>query len=532
MIKPIGLEELVAVAPIPGPIAARTVAALTDPVKRQLVWFLQWQSHQDGGLKRFTYDLLAACGWQRLGSPTMCRVGFDAHTHFSGADFEAICGELDYWPAQSLEHLRERLESGGDVTFDDLMPDDGSKDSQRRRQERAIAWEKERREIEQMMRPERRRASAATFLYTCRHKAARELPQYLARLCSDPGATWSVIYFHDLVGALETALQRQSELTNTIVAPTRIATIVGNAVDFAHRTKSLVLIKGVERVGKTEGAKRYAFANPDKARMISLTAATTDSLFYEEIFSALGCGDKDSGSNSEMRSAIRDTLRNQDITLVFDEAHCLFGLSEKASIKRLEYIRTELVNRGVPVVLIITPQFAKRLSDLESKTSFNVNQFRGRITRWAELPDKPSRSDIECLSRFYLPDVPQSVHRLLSDFAQQSEYPFAAMKQAITEARELLAATPGAALDDDFVSKAIGFALFTNKQVAATLPGTDRPATTSKRRTNAASTPIEQLPLPDVPEAALQRAQQTRVRTDGEHETADPRRRSQNAVAC
>jgi hypothetical protein len=325
---------------------------------------------------------------------------------------------------------------------------------------------------------------------------ALKLPVHLTELCTNSEASWEVSYFRDLTDALREALNAQVKLSGQIAAETEVAKIVQDALSYAHRTKTLVMINGTERIGKTKAARKWHFANPDKARLVSLTAGTTDSLFYGEIFDALGCGEKKTGSSSELRSAIKATVQNGDMALVFDEAHQLFGQSEKASIKRLEYIRTEFVNRGIPVVMILTPQFAARLGDLERKTSFNVNQLRGRVSRWVHLPDKLNRKDIECLCRFYLPNVEKSYCDLLTSFALQSEYPAAALDQAIIECREQLTSGKTGDVNEQVIKTAIGFALFTSTQIAATLP-TQAPSLRRRRRRGA------DINLPAIPSCAV-----------------------------
>lgn len=98
-----------------------------------------------------------------------------------------------------------------------------------------------------------------------------------------------------------------------------------------------------------------------------------------------------------------------------------------------------------------------------------------------ELPRKPSRADIECLCKFCLPGESNQIHELLINFGLESEYPFAAVKQAITEARELVVNGRAPALTEQLVKTAIGFALFTSSQLSATLPRASASASRSRR---------------------------------------------------
>ncbi len=184
-------------------------------------------------------------------------------------------------------------------------------------------------------------------------------------------------------------------------------------------------------------------------------------------------------SRVRANSAIRDAVSTRDLMLIFDEAHCLFGLSARASIKRLEYIRTEFVNRGIPVVLVVTPQFSDRLREMERTTGFNTNQFRGRITKWAELPKKPSRADVECVCRHLLPDIPEECATLLVDCAVSADTPLAALNNAVLEARMLAEKRDCAVGDPDVIRTAIGYSLATRQMLESSIPA---PHPTPRRR--------------------------------------------------
>lgn len=531
MIKPIGLEEIEPCSAVEGAAAGKTVAALTDPVKRRLVWFIQWKSLQDGGLKRFAHELLRFPGGE-LGSPTMFRLGFDAETYFSGATFDTICEEIGEFPLERRSDLERKRESvvaqirdwadSRATSYDCTIPDVDQEKAERLFQQ-DLQRDRELVRLSHLLDPEHRRQSAATFLYACRVRALK-LPKLLYRLCTEPAADWNPPFVRDLSQALETALAAHSLAASTGSAATKIRDIVSDAIEFACASKGLVVINGAERIGKSAGAQMWCSANPDKARLVALTADTDRLLFYREIFDALGCGDPDDETGSSLRRGIRDTVQNGDLALVFDEAHCLFGLSAKASIKRIEYIRTEFVNRGIPVVLIITPQFANRLSDLEKTTSFNVNQLRGRVSRWVDLPAKPARRDIECLCRYCIPGLNEASVDLLASFATESDYPFAAVRTAATELRRLVDSGKHAAATEEAVKTAIGFALFTSSRLVATIP--PPPKATKRRRT---AQPVTPAPMsPSTPPA---RPEHPSGNTSAEPDFSSYRRTAAPAVA-
>ncbi|HWZ95541.1 MAG TPA: ATP-binding protein [Opitutaceae bacterium] len=461
MIKPAQLEEVAAAGPILGHHAGQTVAYISDPKKRPLIWFLHWRSHQPGGLKRFCYELINRNLRARLGSETMHRIGFNPSTVYAGQPFEDICNELSFFPSGARNHLEWTIEIHASIF-------------------RGLEQDGELAKAKKLLSPESRRASAATFLNECRDLACSGLAHHIRNFCSDHSAKWEVRYLHDLVGAITEMMKDQADFARSQTAETKIASNVSDTLEFSYRTRGLVVIYGIERIGKTKAAERWVAMNPDKARLIRLTATTNDLLFFSEVAEAIGCGDMRGQTVGEMRDQIRGTVKSRDLMLIFDEAHCLFGLSPKGSIKRLEYIRTELVNNDIPVALIITPQFANRLAGLERSTDFNLNQFRGRVTKWAELPAKPSRADIESIARFGLPEIDDKCLALLADSAAGSEFPLAALHNAILEAKTIIEKN-GSAITLDLVKQAVGFAMWTTARLAETIPA---PASKTTKRRN------------------------------------------------
>ena len=292
--------------------------------------------------------------------------------------------------------------------------------------------------------------------------------------------------------ALLETVERRGQAAKNRAAATRISSHVHDAMSFAYRNRSLAVIHGTERLGKSVATRIWQETNAGCARLVDLTAATTDILFYQELFKALGCGHVKKGDANELRAGIRAAVETRDLMLIFDEAHCLFGLSPRASIKRLEYIRTEFVNRGIPVVLVVTPQFSDRLREMERTTGFNVNQFRGRITKWAELPKKPSRGDVESVCRHLLPGLDAECTGLMVDCALSSDTPFGALNNAFLEARVAAEKAGVAITHPETIKLAIGYSLATRQMLDASIPAA-KPAPLGRkpRLSNFPPTPAE-----------------------------------------
>lgn len=478
MIAPVEMWEVRGTDPLSGESVGAAAAFMT-PEMRRLAWFLQWQSHQPGGLKVFAHDLINANLRTRLGSPTMHRIGITPATVYSGDAFEDVCRELDYFPSGNAAVLTRELDAC--LLIDSWVPS-----------------EREQEESRRLLRPENRKASAAKFLLRARERACA-LAAHLRAVCIDGQLSWEVPYLRDLPGAIAEAMKRYTDRAETLAASTKNARIVHDGMEFAGIAGGLVVIFGPERIGKSKSAEQFAVANPDKCRLISLSAGTTDRLFYGEIATALYC-DREGRDTAGLREVIRDTVASRSLMLIFDEAHCLFGTSAKASIKRIEYIRTEFVNRGIPVVLIVTPQFAHRLQGLERSSDFNLRQLRGRVTRWVAMDRKISVTDLERVARFHVPEIDAESLEIVTTAALATELPLAALHNTIQEARVLAAKTSASSLNLDIFKAATNHSLWTSSCLAATIPApeTDSGRMHSARRstpkTIAAGTKAEAQP--------------------------------------
>ena len=443
MIKPLELSQVESLSPIAANLVGQAAVRQPDPKRQRLMWFLHWVSHQAGGLQRFVCDLANDNLNSRLGSPTMHAGGITPSKVYGGEAFEQICAELDYYPlghATELAWRREALETNTE-------PDPIISMSPHYWRDADLA------KVICFLNPKNRRCSAPAFLAACLERA-RYLPVKLHSLCTDPRAKWEVPFLSDLSGAIEEQLKKQIIESEKVAACTSISDRVHSTLNHAYRRKRLVVIHGTEGIGKSRAAERWVAANPDKARLISLTASTTDLLFYGEVFKGIGCGEPGDRSIGELRKAIRETVANHDLMPVFDEAHFLFGVSQTPSGKRLEYIRTEFENKEIPAALIVTPQFANRLLELERDTGSNVNQARRRFARWTDLPPKPTTEDVERVARFLLPSVDEKCLRLLTLFARTSDYPLSTVGHVVAEA-QTLAEENGGVYTPNLINRAI-----------------------------------------------------------------------------
>jgi len=139
----------------------------------------------------------------------------------------------------------------------------------------------------------------------------------------------------------------------------------------------------------------------------------------------------------ELRARISDVMQTGHLMLVIDEAHYLFPQTDvrRALPNRVNWMLTELVNFGVAVALISTPQFTASQRVIEKTTHWASEQLIGRIARYTRLPDRLDQEDLEAVARFHLPEGDKKSIAALVAYAQASRKYLAGIEHATKAAR-------------------------------------------------------------------------------------------------
>ncbi len=443
----------VAAQGIQGTIATKKASILTDARARSLVFFIQALSLPElagrpnpGGLKSWADRILKSYP-DRVGTPSMHRLGTNAGQTYSAEQVRTVRDELrDLMPG-----VDEEFPVAGDTLVDI-------------RTMRSRPVEGARSEY-----------PASVFVEKCRRLAEQHLEVFLVDLCTDPreiifasggdvsAATvgpavvlqnWpegqadnaraaSVPYFRDVVGALFD-FQRQFETREVgEFAETTVAKSVFAALDAGLRLRRIVLVNGLEGIGKSEAARAWCAKHAGEVRFVDLDGITNKTSFFSSIARALGLPCSGGLSPSKIQSRIEAMLQRSGLMLVIDEAHYLWPQSERseATPELVNWIDTALINRGVPVGLVTTPQFIVSMQRVERKTGWNSGQFQRRIKRVAQLPGRPTQEDLELVARRLLPKATSPILKLLVGFAgsQQCHHMDAlsdAVKETVENARQ------------------------------------------------------------------------------------------------
>lgn len=415
-----------------GHLVAEKARLMVSAAGRELLFFLQAASMQPGGLAKVGNEVLEMFP-DRLGTPTMHELGMKPGAVYRGKILRDIKRERD-----EIDALFVLKNNAGEFDGDD------------------------------------HKATVEETVSICRSNYLATVERFLSDLCLDPELRFTVPgeeKHAELVGFYEGSLLEENKSTRSRfstenaegkiktfrgiipalfeykkreeakaiskLADTNISRSVFSTLDFAMRTRGMVLIEGNARIGKTTAAAAWCSAHTGRARFVSLVDAPDEGGFYRAIARSLGLPCTYTRKVNEMRDRANDMLKKSGIMLVLDEAHYLFPQhSRSVSIPhRINWIMTALCNQGVPVALVTTPQFVRCQRNIEKKTGWTSEQFRGRLKRFVSLPTDLPQDELESVARFHLPKASTATIRLLAGHAKATTTSVSGIVNAIDSAR-------------------------------------------------------------------------------------------------
>lgn len=221
------------------------------------------------------------------------------------------------------------------------------------------------------------------------------------------------------------------------IAETEVSRHIFECLEYARETASLVLVEGDARIGKSFAAKNWCERNPARVRYVQVPSSSDEKTFHLKIAEATGVSRSVARSGQDLRMRVQSAVQGLNIMLVFDEAHYLWPSAGTRTTKpkRINWIMTELVNYGIPVVLISTHQFSSDQRRVEETTGWASEQFIGRIGHFQQLPAEVPESDLRAVASFHLPEGDSKSHDMLVDFAMVSKRSVAGIALVVDRAR-------------------------------------------------------------------------------------------------
>jgi hypothetical protein len=210
-------------------------------------------------------------------------------------------------------------------------------------------------------------------------------------------------------------------------------------LDYTLESRRMTLIDGLARTGKTFSAKAWCSQRPGRVRFVEVPSTNDEIAFYRAIAKALGVTSRLTAKAQELRLRIEETLQSGQLGLVLDEAHYLWPnqIDSRSLPSRVNWIMTALVNKGVALCLITTPQFLKNQRALENRTRWTSEQFIGRIGHYQKLPDSLSEADLAKVAQALLPEGEAKAIELLVCYAKGSAKYLAGLDAVVARARYL-----------------------------------------------------------------------------------------------
>ncbi len=438
--NPFDLPNMVNVGPVPGAATARAVREMGEPGDRTLAWYLQGRSIMPGGLKAVAEEIWQASAQKGLGSPAMHRLGRESGKVFEGDDFLAVYAELNNGAVPreivdlgNLIHATT-LEAG----YESISIDFGHGSEEVVGQTRARLSQL-RGELQKLC-----RKSASELLCECSKAAGAGLPGVLRGFASE-GSPIEAVYFNSLRAAVEENFRGFTNATEKAFATTATAKAVTEELESIAGAQTLGLFQGETREGKTTAALAFFRKNPHRCRYASLEDDLSDRRFYEILVNAVSGPIDARWVKDDFRAAITGALVGAGLMLIIDEAHNLFPRNPKNRPVWLEWVRTALVDRGVAVALISTPQFVGRIHTTARASGWQSDQFTGRIGKLRTIErlaedDQDGwdqrREDVASVAHCHLPEADATAIAYMADTAMMGRTPFHLAATMARDARE------------------------------------------------------------------------------------------------
>lgn len=412
---------------------ARKCSLLSNPAHREIALYLQAASMQPGGLTALASDFLKRYG-DRIGSKSM-------RENLGMKEYDADLVHLirDELGASSAFLLHGEYE----LSLSDFYPQPEEIHNVYSLEYGLAARSKQAREAERDREAARRPTSysAETFLEYCTERAAGELEEWLIDYCLDPRTTFadSPAWFHALEQSILDYMADRREDHRGGKTVTSIGGQINDALEYAWEEKCLVHISGVARMGKTHQIKQWCSEHPGRVRYVQVPSDNADISFFRAIARALGTAAGSAMKTTQVKRNIEDAIQDSGIMLVLDEANYLFPQYKdpRSSPRRINWLLTEVVNKGIPTAIVSTPHFDKTQEAIVKGSGWASEQLDGRIAYRLDLPALLPAEDLIAIARHYLPDATKELLQFLSAYARRSGKYLAGLEAVSKRARFL-----------------------------------------------------------------------------------------------
>jgi len=427
--------KLAAVRQLELPQLAQAIAQQTRLVES--LWCIQHMSMQPGGLSAFARDL-AAFALPRFGTPFLRKFG---SRPYSADECLSVWEEI---PKAHRGDIEDKLDQTYGYVSEcaDLLHDEG-----------ATRWEVSERARRAELLGEKtdrlgRAAALEKLLYQrnepflrqlCQQQSAvRHLEEFFQEICTARRESPSLWFCPDVLAEVNAFMDQRAPRIRERIATTAVAEKVFDALDYACTERVMVRIEGDSRFGKSESVETYAAMWPGRVRVVRTPSSNNEKDLFKAIAEALGIHHGYGTVGHTLKNKVEFTLRFSGLMIVFDEAAFLIPSNFSATTPpaRLNWVRTAIVDRKLPCVLVVTPQsYHGAVERFVKKTKYSIEQFLGREALRVSLPNELAHEDLLAVARIHFPGADEDLLGLVASMALQSESYLKAVENIARQAR-------------------------------------------------------------------------------------------------
>jgi hypothetical protein len=159
--------------------------------------------------------------------------------------------------------------------------------------------------------------------------------------------TWPILPPKTLIG------EAAGQIAETVITKT-----VFRELEFAFAERVPVPFVGESRFGKTKSIGTFCEMHPGRARLVTVPESNREADLTRAHADAFGIEYTPGATSSALKGKVEFILRHAGVMIVYDESHFLVPVSyHKATPpRRLNWVRTKVIDQGVPCALFATPQ--------------------------------------------------------------------------------------------------------------------------------------------------------------------------------
>lgn len=475
---------------------ARRCSVLDERADRELIWWLHFMSHQPGGLKALVTALLTSHS-ERIGTLAMSQISKRV-SHYTADHMREIRKGLPREVRRQFLLKGEAVNSAGGIvpvrdalSIEALLTDEGehriSKSAQLPSCYPVL-------DLTNLC----RQAAESGMSHNCTHQT-EGLEDFLRRICLDPGtelAACAPWYFADLIPTLRVFMSSWIARRAAGIVVTALGRKVHETLDYTLHSRTMTLMEGDARTGKSFAARFWCEQHPGQARFIEVPTGNDDAGFFRALARGLGLGSFQQYKASEIRERVEGVLLTGDLLLCLDESHRLWPEVNlwRGFPKRINWVMS-MANQGVPICMVATPQFIERQRTSEQIAGWNSAQFLGRLGHYESLPRELALDDLMDVAKFVLPEADKPTLRALAAYARTSARYLAAIDTIAKRARYIAGREGRDTASTADVRKAMTESVVpSDSKIAVALQSPSKP-----RQRNEPSAPANRLPKANAP---------------------------------